>query len=96
MDYESGIQALFEKLAAYYYNKGAEWNKGVAINHKFDAYPVGTAVLDIERGQLAGIRPMLWQNDTSVSKNSWGGYIQNHDYKDANDIICDLIDCGLS
>jgi alpha-L-fucosidase len=86
-----GFKPYLKKLAAYYYNKGVEWNKGVAINHKFDAFPVGTAVLDIERGQLSGIRPMLWQNDTSVSKNSWG-YIKDHDYKSANDILCDLID----
>ena len=33
----------------------------------------------------------FWQTDTSVSKNSWG-YIKDHDYKEANDIICDLID----
>ncbi len=34
---------------------------------------------------------LFWQNDTSVSKNSWG-YIDGHDYKVANDIIGDLID----
>ena len=34
---------------------------------------------------------MLWQNDTSVSKNSWG-YIQHHDYKTGTSIIHDLID----
>lgn len=85
------FKPYLKKLAAYYYNKAAEWGKGVAINYKFDAFPVGTAVLDIERGQLSGIRPMLWQTDTSVSKNSWG-YIKDHDYKEANDIICDLID----
>jgi alpha-L-fucosidase len=34
---------------------------------------------------------MLWQNDTSVSKNSWG-YIQHHDYKTATSIIHDLVD----
>lgn len=27
---------------------------------------------DVERGQNAGIRPMLWQNDTSVAVASWG------------------------
>ena len=86
-----GFKPYLKKLAAFYYNKGVEWGKGVAINYKNDAFPVGTAVLDIERGQLSGIRPMLWQNDTSVSKNSWG-YIQDQDYKTVNDIICDLAD----
>ena len=88
-------QAVFEpylqRFAAYYYNRAAEWGLGVAINHKFDSYPEGTAVFDIERGQLSGIRPLFWQTDTSVSKNSWG-YIDDHDYKTAGDIIGDLVD----
>lgn len=88
-------QAVFEpylqKFAAYYYNRGQEWGKGVAINHKFQSFPEGTAVYDVERGQLKDIRPYFWQTDTSVSKNSWG-YIKNHDYKTAGDIIGDLVD----
>ena len=88
-------QAVFEpylqRFAAYYYNRGEEWGKGVAINYKNEAFPEGTAVYDIERGQLTGIRPLFWQTDTSVSKNSWG-YIENHDYKTAGDIIGDLVD----
>lgn len=78
-------------FAAFYYNQAALWKKPVAINYKFQAYPNGTAVYDIERGQLANISPLFWQGDTSVSKNSWG-YIDNHDYKTAENIICDLID----
>ena len=63
----------------------------MAVNNKFDAFPAGTTVFDIERGQESHIRGLFWQNDTSVSKNSWG-YIDNHDYKVANDLIGDLID----
>jgi alpha-L-fucosidase len=80
-----------QTFASYYYNRGAQWNKGVAINYKYKAYEEGTAVLDIERGQLKDIRPLFWQNDTSVSKNSWG-YISHHDYKNAGDIVRDLVD----
>ena len=40
-------------------------------------------VLDIERGQLGGMRRLFWQTDTSVSKNSWG-YIEGQDYKTAD------------
>ncbi len=65
--------------------------QGVAINHKFQAFPEGTAVYDLERGQLRGIRPLFWQTDTSVSRNSWG-YVENHDYKEAGGIIHDLVD----
>ncbi len=85
------FQPYLQRFAAYYYNRGLEWGKGVAINYKLDAFPEGSAVLDIERGQLKDIRPMLWQNDTSVSKNSWG-YIQHHEYKTSTTIIHDLID----
>lgn len=85
------FKPYLKKFAAYYYNMAASWGKGVAINHKYDAFPAGTAVFDIERGQVRSIRGLFWQNDTSVSKNSWG-YIQDHDYKEANDIVCDLID----
>jgi alpha-L-fucosidase len=80
-----------QRLAAYYYNRGAEWGKGVAINYKEKAFREGTAVYDIERGQLAGISPLFWQNDTSVSKNSWG-YIEGQDYKTVDSIIDDLVD----
>ena len=85
------FKPYLKKFAAYYYNAGAEWGKGVAINYKYDAFPAGTAVFDIERGQERHTHGLFWQNDTSVSKNSWG-YIDGHDYKVANDIIGDLID----
>ena len=88
---EPAYHAAMQRFAAYYYNRGLEWGKGVSINYKFGPFPEGTAIFDIERGQLQGIRPLFWQNDTSVSKNSWG-YIDAHDYKIANDIISDLAD----
>ena len=85
------FKPYLKKFAAYYYNAGAEWGKGVAVNHKYDAFPAGVTVFDIERGQVRRTHGLFWQNDTSVSKNSWG-YIEGHDYKVANDIIGDLID----
>ncbi|RME54724.1 MAG: alpha-L-fucosidase, partial [Caldilineae bacterium] len=85
------FKPYLKQLAAYYYNRAAAWGKGVAINNKFDAYPAGATVFDIERGQESRIRGLFWQNDTSVSKNSWG-YIEHHDYKVTNDIIGDLVD----
>jgi alpha-L-fucosidase len=75
----------------YYYNRGAQWGQGVAINHKLAAFPEGTTVFDIERGQPAGIRPLLWQTDTSVTKLSWG-YTQNQEYKTVDTLIDDLVD----
>jgi alpha-L-fucosidase len=80
-----------QKFAAYYYNRGEQWDRGVAINYKYDAFPTGSAVFDVERGQLKDIRQEFWQTDTSVSKNSWG-YIDGHKYKTTTAIIHDLID----
>jgi alpha-L-fucosidase len=88
---QPAFEPYLQKFAAYYYNRGHEWGKGVAINYKLKTFPPGTAVLDIERGQLAEIRPFFWQTDTSVSKNSWG-YVKEQDYKTSDSIIDDLVD----
>jgi alpha-L-fucosidase len=80
-----------QKFAAYYYNRGAQWGRGVAINYKHRAFPERSAVYDVERGQLTDMRPIFWQTDTSISKNSWG-YVKNQDYKTAGAIIGDLVD----
>ncbi len=79
------------KFAAYYYNRGAQWERGVAINYKNRSFPESAAVYDVERGQLPDIRPLFWQTDTAISKNSWG-YVREQDYKTAGDIIADLAD----
>jgi alpha-L-fucosidase len=85
------FQPYVQRFAAYYYNRGEEWGKGVAINYKNQTFAEGSAVLDVERGQLKDIRPYFWQTDTSISKNSWG-YVAEQDYKQSGDIIGDLID----
>jgi alpha-L-fucosidase len=88
------FQPYLKKFGAYYYNRGAEWGKEVAINFKEwegRSFPDGTGVFDIERGRASEIRPDFWQTCTSVSKNSWG-YVTNHEYKDVDSIIDDLID----
>ncbi len=85
------FRPYLEKFAAFYYNRAAEWGEGVAINYKYRAFDPGCAIFDVERGQVPGIPKMLWQNDTSVSKNSWG-YVDDHDYKQPLEILCDLIE----
>ncbi|MFY0598093.1 MAG: alpha-L-fucosidase [Cyclobacteriaceae bacterium] len=83
------------KLAAYYYNKGLEWNKEVVLQNKnfanFESYPPGTNVLDLERGKMSDINKYPWQTDTSIGKNSWC-YVSNWDSKTPNTIVDDLID----
>jgi alpha-L-fucosidase len=81
-----------KSFAAFYYNQGLEWNKGVVINNKYDkAYPEGTTVLDIERGKLSDIRKLPWQTDDAVSYKSWG-YIPEDSFKSSKYLINNLID----
>ncbi len=82
------------KLAAYYYNKGEDWNKKVVLqskNLKYESFPLGTDMLDIERSKLNEIRELPWQTDTSVGANSWG-YVENWKSKNPNTIVDDLVD----
>ncbi|HEV2122818.1 MAG TPA: alpha-L-fucosidase, partial [Chloroflexota bacterium] len=88
---QPAFEPFLTQFAAYYYNRGTQWGRGVAINYKHQAFPEGTAVFDVERGQLADLRPYFWQTDTSVSKSSWG-YTANQDYKSTASLIGDLID----
>jgi len=85
------FKPYLKKLAAYYYNRSIEWGKQVAINYKFDTFAYGTAIYDVERGQLADIRPRLWQNDTAIAKNSWC-YTENNEFKTPESLVEDLID----
>ncbi|MCM1558693.1 MAG: alpha-L-fucosidase [Butyrivibrio sp.] len=80
-----------QKIAAYYYNRAAEWGEEVVICYKHDAFMFGTALVDIERGQFADTQPFYWQTDTAIAKNSWC-YTENNDFKKAKDILCDLAD----
>jgi alpha-L-fucosidase len=80
-----------KSFASFYYNKGLEWNKGVVLNYKNNAYPDGTAVLDIERGKLSGIRKLPWQTDDAIGNKSWG-YTTDNTFKNAQYVITNLID----
>lgn len=85
------FKPYLKKFAAYYYNRSVQWGEQVAINYKYEAFAYSTAVFDVERGQLSGIRPRFWQTDTAVAKNSWG-YTENNEFKNPVDLVCDLID----
>ena len=80
-----------KSFAAYYYNKGLEWNKGVVLNYKNISYPEKAAVLDIERGKEKGIRELPWQTDDAVGFKSWG-YIPDDEYKSPKYLVTNLID----
>ncbi len=93
---QDAYQPALRELAAYYYNQARTWGpdwdrRGAAINYKVEGMPEGTGVLSVERGQLAGIRPLFWQSDTAVARNSWG-YTAAQDYKPVDSLIADLVD----
>jgi len=88
---QPAFQPYLQRLAAYYYNRGAQWKRGVAINYKLKTFPERAAVLDIERGKLDTMRPLFWQTDTSVSVKSWG-YIENDQFRTPGSLVGDLVD----
>ncbi len=85
------FEPYLRQLAAYYYNRAAQWGREVVINYKWDAFARGSAVYDVERGTLANTREEVWQNDTSVSRSSWC-WVDTHDYKGAGDLLAELAD----
>jgi len=88
---QPAFEPYLRLFAAYYYNRAAQWGVGVVINYKHQAFPEGTAVLDVERGKLDDIRPLPWQTDTSVCLRSWG-YIRDHEYKSPDALVDELVD----
>lgn len=93
LDWWVGHPAFRGALAdflAYYYNRGAQ-RDGVVLNYKLHALPDGSGVLDVERGQLDGIRPVPWQTDTTISNSSWG-YVAHDTYRSSTSIIQLLAD----
>ena len=87
----TSAKPYLQKIAAYYYNRAEEWGEEVMIAYKHDAFAFGTAVVDMERGKFAEIKPFPWQTDTAIGKWSWG-YTASNAFKDPLDIIRDLVD----
>jgi len=85
------FQPYLQRFAAFYYNQAAKQGVQPVLFRKNDAFPDGTTVLDIERGQLDQIRAQHWQTDTSISNASWG-YVKNDTYKSAESIVWQLAD----
>jgi len=89
---QPSIRGDLTRFTAFYYNESLKNGGPVGvINYKDYAMQENSAVLDIERGQLAGIRPQYWQTDTSVSNKSWG-YIENDTFKSPQFIVHQLAD----
>ncbi|WAJ72374.1 alpha-L-fucosidase [Catenovulum adriaticum] len=87
-----------KRFLAHYYNKAIDLGKGrfpapnVAVNYKNrKKLPVGSAVLDLERGGMKGQEKFLWQNDTSLGLHSWS-YAPDEEYRSANQVVDMLMD----
>jgi len=87
----AAFKPYLKKFAAYYYNRAEECGYPAVINYKHDAFMLGCAVPDVERGQFAELKPYFWQTDTAITKNSWC-YTENNEYKTVGEIIRDLVD----
>jgi len=86
------IRPNLTRLAAFYYNSSLKYGDHVGvINYKDYAMQEHSAVLDVERGQFAELRPLYWQTDTSISNKSWG-YINDDTFKSPEFIVHQLID----
>lgn len=88
---QPAFRPYLKKLAAYYYDRAAQWGKGVVLTYKDQDYPPGAALLDIERGKMDQERLLPWQTGTSVSIHSWG-YVKNDQYRTAKSLIDELVD----
>lgn len=77
-------------MAAYYYNRAAQWGIPVSICFKMNGLPWGGGTYDVERGGFQTATPFHWQTDTSIARNSWC-YTDSLQYKPAGEIIRVLV-----
>jgi alpha-L-fucosidase len=89
--HQPAFKPYLPRLAAFYYNRMAEADRGPVLAYKHDAFPPGAAVYDVERGVSATLRPDPWQSDTSVSRTSWC-HVEGHDYKSGGELLATLVD----
>jgi alpha-L-fucosidase len=79
------------RFMTFYFNRGVQWKKGVAINDKHENLFPRSIVFDFERGKTTGLRPDLWQTDTSVSWRDWS-YMRNDAFKTVDELVHELVD----
>ena len=79
------------RLAAYYYNRAAEWNKKVTLSTKSDAYLFGT-VTDFERQGRApkGLTSFYWQVDEPIGHKF--GYVEGLKVQSSGQVIRKLVE----
>ncbi len=86
---ENMTEECRQEFLAYYYNKGIEWNKEVAVAYKETTFPITTAVKDYERGRPNQPKNPAWLTDTSPG--AWF-YRPGAQFKSPNELIDILAD----
>ena len=94
------LDPLKLRIAAYYYNRAAEWGQAVSISTKKAAYAPGGdnvatigSIIDFEKigaRSPAGIRPGAWQVDHPIG-TTWG-YTSDMKISSAASIVTALVD----
>lgn len=77
------------RFLAYYYNKGLEWGKEVAVCYKESTFNEDVAIKDYERGRPNQPKAKAWLTDTSPG--AWF-YRPGAKFKTANELIDILVD----
>ena len=89
---QPSVRADLVRFTAFYYNTSLANGGPVGIiNYKDWAMQDHSGVMDVERGQLAGIHDPYYQTDTSVGNRSWG-YIENETFKSPEFVVHQLAD----
>ena len=78
-----------KKFLAYYYNKGKEWGKDVAVCFKETTFPEEVAIRDYERGRPNQPKKQAWLTDTSPG--AWF-YRSNAKFVTPNELVDILVD----
>jgi alpha-L-fucosidase len=85
------LDSLKLRLAAYYYNRAAQWGKPVSLSTKHDAYLYGT-ITDYERQGRAPkeITSHYWQVDEPIGHKF--GYVEGLQLQSSSQIIRKLVE----
>jgi alpha-L-fucosidase len=80
-----------QETIAYYYNRGHQWGRDVAMTYKHNDFEEGSGILDIERGRMSTLSPSVWLTDTALQRQGWA-YRQYADYKPVRELITVFVD----
>ena len=80
-----------QKFLAYYYNKGIEWKKDVAVCYKETTFPESMAIKDYERGRPNQPKVEPWLTDTSPGAWFYRPDIKFTSTNELVDILVDIV-----